>query len=228
MAAALYRPYTKEEKRHVYKLNRFSDVASVKGWIKERLAAEEAFEEAVKQGKYKEAISIFEKYRELPEQRDSECTIRMEKTLAAVCRWVRLHHSMEVLDYEFHAGKEPFFKRVKVNTFCSTGFSRRDQPDGFPDRTFKALRKAARKMPVKMEGSSYTMGEQSIGVTLFCLEEDEKYGYVFFDMEGVARLDIENAKMTLLADLPGNFMGRRQSVCVATIFFCPRTRRFWR
>lgn len=225
MSAALYRPYTEEEKRHVYKLNRFSDAASVKGWIKERLAAEEAFEEAVKQGEYKEAVSIFEKYRELPEQRDSECTIRMEKALAAVCRRVRLHHSMEVLDYEFHAGKEPFYKRVKVHTFCSIGFSKRDQPDGFPDRTFKALRKAARKMPVKMEGSSYTMGEQSIGVTLFCLEEDEKYGYVFFDLEGIARLDIENAKMTLLADLPGSSMGRRKSVCVADdILLSPNTK----
>ena len=94
MAAALYRPYTKEEKRHVYKLNRFSDVASVKGWIKERSAAEEAFEEAVKRGDYKEAISIFEKYRELPEQRDSECTIRMEKALAAVCRRVRINRTV--------------------------------------------------------------------------------------------------------------------------------------
>ncbi len=188
----LYRPYPQRDQHHVYMLNRFSDAGSVKEWIEERTEFEKAFAEAVRQGEYKKAIRIFEKYRELPECRDAAATVDMEIKLAAVCRRVRLHHSIEAADCGFDPGKKPFFKPADFYWYRKEKFKKKDKPEGVSDQVFAALCKAVKNNDMYFPD-----------LRLLLIDGDEKNAYVQAENTGIFRLDVETAEFTILADLKG-------------------------
>ena len=206
----LYRPCPQGEKNHVYLLNRFSDAASVGEWVETRTELESAFDEAVRREDYNEAIRIFEEYRELPERRDAAVTIKMERMIAAACRRVRLHHCIEAVDCDFHPAKKPFLKKVSFHSRKDSGITKKDREraEELSDHVFKALHKAAKRIPVEAEdlfgGKHYFGNGARSGLSMFCIEGDEKNGYVYFRGDWVARFDVENGKFLLLANLQGD------------------------
>ena len=184
--------------RFVYHLEKFSDVDEVIEHTSLTQEVEKEFDCAVENGDYPEAIRLFESYRDLPEQRDSDTTQRMEKLLAKVCRRTSLHHCIEVTDYKFNGDKPPFYKRVSMKHY------EKNPASGQSGQLYKAMQRMVRKFPVRID---YRSGQRFVdksclSIEAFCLETDEKNAFIEFYKHGIAKLTLSDGSLQGIAIYP--------------------------
>ena len=193
--------------RHHYRISRFVSSARVAELNREREQIEEGFRKALGDRAYQDAIRQFERYRELPELRDSEQAIRMERALSAACSRVRVHHTIEVQGADFEPA-EPAFVEVygRERGRLTSQTPKKRYPAALMD-IYAPLHRAFRKLPYRFEldGKTVQIGTKETWTEPVLINADHSVCYLWCDRQGALRVDLRSGEIEPVAVVDSAF-----------------------
>ncbi len=192
---------------HHYRISRFVSSARVAELNRERERIEDGFWKAIGEKAYGDAIRLFERYRELPELRDSAQAIRMEQALCAACSRVRVHHTIEVQGVDFEPAK-PAFAEVygREHGRLTSQTPKKRYPPELAD-IYAPLHRAFRKLPYRFEldGRTVQIGTKETWTEPVLINADHSVCYLWCDRQGALRVDLRSGEIEPVAVVDSTF-----------------------